>query len=386
MSEDQFWVNPDALANSAGGFHEKAASVTHLMGRINDLSSPDRAEIVGLDSQGQGVWKQLQDSSAELHKGLTQWREGISGTGDAVVQSAKVFGATEENNEKLASRLIDPDSAKNAAELRQLLPEAPRESTPRLAEEAPRQKLAMRSENPAHLLASRTEAEQPLFLASRTEAVQGRQQVADGVEQPRFLASRTEAMRAPEQLADGIEEPRMMMGERREGTPLMPLMPVTERERGVLPDAMPAERFSASEPGTPLLRGEVREEAPLLVRGQVTEESPALVRGQVRQEAPLLVRGQVTEESPLLPRSYQAQEFSELQPAIPGEPVTPAHVVQGQVTEAEFAPTSRLEPAQFSPALPGIPAEPLSDRLDPMVPVTPALPTVPAEPRVPDES
>jgi hypothetical protein len=204
MSEDQFWVNPDALANSAGDLHERAASLSHLLRRINDLSSPDRAEVVGLDIPGQVVWKQLQESSAELQKGLREWRGGIHGGGDSVKKSATSDATTPRFSVELTG---DPGEGKRA----------------------------VRSESPEHL----------------------RVGDPDDLTPPGRMTAQSDRMPASE---SEIQAAYLMMGLHEEGTPLRPateLVPET-RPRPVLAERLERqsrrlepEEYITARPGIP---------------------------------------------------------------------------------------------------------------------------------------
>jgi len=105
MSDDHFWVDVDGLSSSARGFHDKAANVASLGNRVKALSDPALDMVVGLDGQGDEVFRILQRNSGDLHKGLARWREAISNAGDSLTHSAKIFSKTEDNSLKLSATL-----------------------------------------------------------------------------------------------------------------------------------------------------------------------------------------------------------------------------------------------------------------------------------------
>jgi hypothetical protein len=108
VSDDRFWVDADGLGRSAEGFHDKAAHVASLANRIKALSDPALDSVVGLDSQGEGIFQMLQRNSGDLHKGISRWRLAIDNTGDSLASSTKIFVKTEDNSQKLSATMAHP--------------------------------------------------------------------------------------------------------------------------------------------------------------------------------------------------------------------------------------------------------------------------------------
>ena len=205
MTDDQFWVNTDGLAQSAGGFHDKAATVNSLVDRVKALSSPDLAAIVGLDSQGEGVFQQLQQGSTQLHQGLSQWGEAIHNAGDSVANSAKVFDKTEDNSKKLAGTM---DRAKQDLPTFSARDEA---ATPRLALARTEEEMPVMREGDA-IPAERERVEAPLMregVAMPLERVQaGRPAERDSVPQtPRLAEESVRPQETPRRAEESVRPP-----------------------------------------------------------------------------------------------------------------------------------------------------------------------------------
>lgn len=98
MTDDKFWVDTEGLKDSASGFHAKGTYIKNLATRIQHLMDTSSAAALGNDQEGREMWKKIEAGAQDLYAGVNSWGTAVYQTGDAIVSSAKVFAATEENN------------------------------------------------------------------------------------------------------------------------------------------------------------------------------------------------------------------------------------------------------------------------------------------------
>lgn len=98
MSDNDFWVNPSALAKSANGFADKSKQIASLCTRLRGLMQPGQlTTVIGNDPGGRAFLQAHLDAGGQLHEGLQAWTRAVGTTGTSVHTVASLFSTVEDD-------------------------------------------------------------------------------------------------------------------------------------------------------------------------------------------------------------------------------------------------------------------------------------------------
>lgn len=116
MSDDDFWVRPDGLANSADGFTDKEREIASIARRITALGNPARVTAAtGDDHGGRQFLTAHLGATAQLRDYVQTWSTAVGATGTGIHDTAKLFGAVDGTTTDAAASLRRTMSGQSAS-------------------------------------------------------------------------------------------------------------------------------------------------------------------------------------------------------------------------------------------------------------------------------
>jgi hypothetical protein len=106
MGSDDFFVDPDGLANSSQAFTERGAQVQRLADRIHALTDQARlTRAAGNDHAGEQFLGSHLPGARDLHEAVSTWGDTVRATGDSLKSTADMFRTVENTNTDAAKHL-----------------------------------------------------------------------------------------------------------------------------------------------------------------------------------------------------------------------------------------------------------------------------------------